>query len=136
MTDPHLIEQYLPEEVQEQAKLFDIPEKYLIEDPELIVMVLQSRSIDTTEEKQNRFNLLPLMNAEQLDKLRAILVKEKTKLKEIEEKYSKKKQDIKDKYLKKREDDGYIKKVEAIKEKEQIVASQDEEDAEDLLDMI
>lgn len=136
MTDPHLIEQYLPKELHELAKKFEIPEKYLIEDVELIIMVLQSRSIDTTEEKQNRFNLLPLMNDEQIEKLRTILVKEKTKLKEIEDKYNKKKQDIKDKYLKKREEDGYVKKVEKIKEKEVASAQKDEEDAQDLLDMI
>jgi len=79
---------------------------------------------------------MPLMNDEQLEKLRGILVKEKTKLKEIEEKYEKKKEEIKDKYLKKRDEDGYSEKVKAMKTKEESVAKQDAEQADDLLDMI
>jgi len=105
MTNVSLIKQYLPENLVELALNFDIPDKYLVEDTNLIVMILESRSIDTTEEKQNWFNLIPLMNSEQIDKLRAILTKEKVKLKEIEEKYDKKKKEIKDKYIKKREED-------------------------------
>ncbi len=136
MADVTLIQQYLPEELWEIAKKYDIPESYLQNDPALISMVLQSRSIDTEEEKQNRFNLLPLMNEEQIEKLRSILVKEKTKLKEIEEKYEKKKQEIKQKYLNKREDSWYAEKVWEMKQQEKLHAQQDAEAADDLLDMI
>lgn len=136
MTDVSLIKQYLPEELWEVAQKYDIPDSYLQNDPELIVMILQSRSIDTEEEKQNWFNLLPLMNDEQIEKLRSILVKEKTKLKEIEEKYEKKKQEIKQKYLNKREDSWYAEKVAESKKQEQIHARKDAEAADDLLDMI
>ena len=136
MTNVSLIKQYLPENLVELALNFDIPDKYLVEDTNLIVMILESRSIDTTEEKQNWFNLIPLMNSEQIDKLRAILTKEKVKLKEIEEKYDKKKKEIKDKYIKKREEDWYVKKVEEIKEKEDVFTEKEAEEAEDLLDMI
>lgn len=136
MSDASLIQQYLPEELWKVAEKYDIPESYLQNDPELIIMILQSRSIDTEEEKQNRFNLLPLMNEEQIEKLRSILIKEKTKLKEIEEKYEKKKQEIKQKYLNKREDSWYAQKVDDMKKQEKAHAEKDAEAADDLLDMI
>jgi len=101
-----------------------------------MVMVLQSRSIDTAEEKQNWFNLLPLMNTEQMEKLRSILIKEKTKLKEIEDKYEKKKEEIKEKYLNKREESGTNEKMKEIKDEEKSHVAKDHEDADDLLDLI
>jgi len=104
--------------------------------PELVEMILRSKSIDTKEEKQNWFNLLPLMNTQQIEKLRAILIKEKTKLQEIEQKYEEKKMDIKKKYLMKRQEAGYIKQVATIKEQENEDTSKDKKDAEDLLNLI
>jgi len=65
-----LIQKYLPQELWKIAKNFDIPQEFLENNSELVTMILKSRSIDTTEEKQNRFNLLPLMNDEQMVKLR------------------------------------------------------------------
>ena len=99
MTAIALIQQYLPEDLRELAEKFVIPQEFLEDTPDLIEMILRSRSIDTQEEKQNRFNLLPLMNVTQIEKLRAILVKERTKLAEIEKKYEQKKTEIKKKYL-------------------------------------
>lgn len=99
-------------------------------------MVLRSRSIDTKEEKQNWFNLLPLMNQDQISKLEAILIKEKSKLQEIEEKYEKKKSEIKEKYLTKRQEEGYNKNVEAIKKDEATAQQKDDADAEELLNLI
>jgi len=99
MSNVTLIRKYLPEDIWELAAKFDIPEEFLIDTPDLIEMVIRSKSIDTDEEKQNWFNLMPLMNDEQLVKLRQILEKEKEKLKEIEDKYENKKKDIKKKYL-------------------------------------
>jgi len=104
MTQQDLIKEHLKEDLWEQANEYTIPVDFFTKDVELIDMVLRSRSIDTVEEKQNWFNLLSMMNDEQVTKLRGILVKEKTKLEEIEKKYNKKKQEIKDKYLNKRED--------------------------------
>ena len=99
-------------------------------------MILRSRSIDTHEEKQNWFNLLPLMNDEQIEKLRNILLKEKRKLKEIEEKYSKKKQEITKKYVNKREESQYIKKVSHIRKKEAELDAKEDKEAEALLENI
>ncbi len=136
MVTSDLVKKFLPENLWEEAWKYTIPEDFYEKDLELIVMVLQSRSIDTVEEKQNWFNLLPMMNTEQLDKLRWILIKEKTKLEEIEKKYEKKKQEIKDKYLNKREESWYIKKVEEIKDREDDFEKRDEAEAEELLSMI
>ncbi len=136
MADKDLIKKLLPEEVRTIAEQFEIDENYMQDETNLVVMILQSKSIDTDEEKQNWFNLLPLMNNEQIEKLRGILVKEKTKLKEIEEKYNKKKQEIKEKYLEKWDEDEYSEKVKKMKSEEKKIAEIDAEDAEDLLDMI
>lgn len=133
MTDIALIEKYLPEDLYDIAKNFIIPHEFLEDTPELIEMILRSRSIDTSEEKQNWFNLLPLMNVTQIEKLKAILIKEKTKLAEIEKKYEEKKIEIKKKYLTKWQEMWYVKKVEAIKKKEETLAEKDEAEAEALL---
>jgi len=69
-TDQDLVQKYLPQELWKIAKSFDIPQDFLEAESGLVIMILKSRSIDTTEEKQNRFNLLPLMNDDQMVKLR------------------------------------------------------------------
>ena len=136
MTDTQVVQTHLPEDLWTSAMTFTIPSEFIEDVPELIEMVLRSRSIDTKEEKQNRFNLLPLMNDTQVEKLRAILLKEKAKLKEIEERYEKKKLDIKKKYLTKRQEMWYVKKVSDIHEKEDAEQEKDEAEADSLLDMI
>jgi len=104
--------------------------------PELITLVLQSRSMDKAEEKQSWFNLLPMMNDEQIAKLNDILTREKTKLAEIEKKYEDKKLEIKKKYLLRRQNMGYIKKMENIKETEAVHTATDTAEAEALLTSI
>lgn len=136
MTDINLIKKYLSEEIWEYAIIFQIHDEYLIDYPELIEMVLRSKSIDTNEEKQNWFNLLPIMNDDQIWKLRTILLREKQKLDEIENKYEAKKTEIKKKYLMKWQKMGYFKKVSEIHENEERVKSQEEQEAEQLLEMI
>lgn len=136
MTNVQLIEQKLPADLHQLAASFSIPDDFLEDMPELIELILRSKSIDTTEEKQNRFNLLPLMNTTQLEKLNAILQKEKIKLQEIEEKYEWKKQEIKKQYLQKRQDMWYVKQVAQVQEKENAEKKQDDQDAEALLSMI
>lgn len=136
MTTSALIQKYLPQDLWEIAAGYTIPDEYLEDAPDLIELILRSRSIDTEQEKQNWFNLLPLMNATQLEKLRAILVKEKTKLQEIEEKYEGKKQEIKKKYLQKRQEMWYVKQVSVVQEKESSEKAKDDEDAEALLSSV
>ena len=104
MTDLQVVQKHLSKDLRDKAMTFTIPSEFIEDIPELIEMVLRSRSIDSVEEKQNWFNLLPLMNDTQIEKLRAILLKEKAKLKEIEDRYEQKKLEIKKKYLTKRQE--------------------------------
>jgi len=67
-------------------KDFEVPEKFLTEYPELVEMILLSESMNDGE-RQYWFNLSEVMNAEQTEKLRGILTRERSKLAEIEAKY-------------------------------------------------
>ena len=136
MTDVNMIKSNLSEWVYELAIKFDIPEDFIKDMPDLIEMILLSKSLDSDDDKQNWFNLLPLMNSEQIQKLNDILVKEKKRLKEIEEKYEEKKTEIKKKYLQKWQQMWYVKKVSEIKEKEWAEKSKEDQEAEELLDKI
>lgn len=117
----------------DQAQLFVIADQFLQTMPDLIILVLNSKSMDTKEEKQSWFNLLPLMNQEQITKLRDILTREKQKLEEIEKKYEQKKDDIKTKYIQQWEQIGYQQKMSQIKEKEQVNQQKENAEAENLL---
>lgn len=88
-------------EFKEIAKNYTIADEYLRDYPELIYLVINSRSIEDPAEKQNWFNLMPLMNEEQMTKLGDILKREKFKLREIELRYEARKEEIKRKYLEK-----------------------------------
>ena len=136
MADLSLIKKYISPKLQEMAVKFDIPDDFVIDMPDLIEMILGSKSIETNEDKQNWFNLLPLMNSEQLKKLNDILIKEKVKLKEIEDKYEAKKTEVKKKYLERWQQMWYVKKVTEIKEKEWAEKSQEDKEAEELLSKI
>jgi membrane-bound lytic murein transglycosylase B len=118
MTNTELIQQYLPQELREKAAKFTIPEDFLASVPDLIVLVLNSKSMDNPEEKQSWFNLMPMMNQEQMDKLRDILTREKQKLEEIEKKYEAKKDELKEKYTQKWDDMVHTKRIEEIKKQE------------------
>lgn len=128
------IKKYLPDTVREKAEQFIIPIEFIEQMPELITLILLSRSMDKPEEKQSWFNLLPLMNDEQITKLNDILTREKDKLAEIEKKYEEKKIEIKKKYLMKRQNMGYIKKMEDIKAIEAEHSEQEQAEADALLE--
>ncbi len=134
--DLNLVKKYLPKDLWEYASTFEIPDVYLEEDPYLIELILRSKSIDTDDEKQNWFNLLLIMTDDQVKKLKDILIREREKLKEIEEKYEKKKEEIKKKYLLKWQKMWYIKQLSKIQEKEEQIKSQEEKEAEKLLENI
>lgn len=134
MTNQQLIEKHLSKDLWEVAWTYTMGNEFLEKIADLIEMILRSRSIDTHEEKQNWFNLLPLMNDEQVEKLRNILLKEKRKLKEIEAKYSKKKQEIKKKYMHKRQKEWYTKKISNIREEEAVSDKKEDAEAEALLE--
>lgn len=128
------IQKLLPKELRTKAGEYQIPEKFLTDMPKLIQLVLESKSMDTKEEKQSRFNLMPMMSPEQIAKLNDILTREKIKLAEIEKKYEEKKNNIKEKYVKRRESMWYTKKMDAIKEKEAAFEEKDDEEADALLE--
>ena len=130
--DIKLLKKYIEEDILSYAMNFDIPEEFLESDSELINLILKSKALETDEDKQNWLNLLPLMNEEQIYKLKEILVKEKDKLDEIEQKYSEKKRQIRQKYLLKWQKLWYVEKIKKIKEQEESVHSKEEEEAEKL----
>lgn len=133
MADTTIIQQYLSQALRESAGTFTIPEEFIKTMPDLIELVLESKSLEKNDEKQSRFNLLPLMNEDQITKLRDILTREKQKLAEIEQKYQAKKQEMSQKFVKKFEEGKYQENMSNIKSQEQERAQQDHEDADDLL---
>jgi hypothetical protein len=71
---------------------FTIPEPMINKDPQLIELVIRSESMKD-DERQYWFNLSEVMNTEQVEKLRDILVRERIRLTEIDHKYGKTKID-------------------------------------------
>lgn len=130
------LEKYLDEDILSYAINFDIPEEFLKSDPQIINLIFKSKALESDEDRQNWLSLLPLMNEEQIYKLKEILIKEKNKLDEIEEKYADKKRKIRQKYLLRWQNLGYVEKIKEIQEKEENEKSQDEKDAENLLDTL
>lgn len=92
------IQQHLPEHLWKIAAEFSIPEAFLIKQNLLIQLILESKSLAEHNEKQNWFNLLPIMSDEQIDKLKDILTREKQKLEEINQKYAQKQAEINQRY--------------------------------------
>jgi membrane-bound lytic murein transglycosylase B len=89
---------FLPQHLQIIAASYNIPDDMLEENADLVVLVLESKSISDQKEKQSWFDLYSLMNQEQIDKLRDILTREKEKLAEIEARYQAKQEEIKRRY--------------------------------------
>ncbi|MBR5726420.1 MAG: hypothetical protein IKX56_06780 [Muribaculaceae bacterium] len=66
---------------------FDIPNTMIQDDPCLVYLVLTAESYETKEERQEWFDLYPLMTEDQIMKLYSILYGERHKLEKIEAKY-------------------------------------------------
>ena len=56
------IKKYLSEDLWDTAGQYDIPVNFIQNMKELVELILNSKSIDTPQEKQSWFSLLPLMN--------------------------------------------------------------------------
>lgn len=69
---------------------FDIPKEMMVNHPCLVYLVLNSKSLEDDKERQSWFDLYPLMNTEQINKLYKILYREKYKLEEINYRHSNK----------------------------------------------
>lgn len=136
MANNELISKYLPQDLWQIAAIYTIPDQFIEKKSDLVSLVLRSKSIDTQQQKQDWFTLLPLMNDEQIAKLEDILAREKAKLDEIEKKYEDKKVEIKKKYLMKWQQMWYAKKMENIKQAENQIEEKEDKEAEALLDQI
>lgn len=130
------IQQYLPESLWSLAETFEIPEAFLQSNASLIQLILESKSLAEHTEKQNWFNLLPIMSQEQIDKLKDILTREKQKLQEINEKYAKKQEEINKKYQQSYNPEIYYQKQEKIKQEENKTRDQELVEADNLLTQI
>lgn len=133
MANTELIKQNLPEDLWKIAMDFNIPDSFLEKESDLVALVLKSKSLAKKEEKQSWFNLVPMMNQDQVKKLRDILTREKNKIAEIEAKYEKKKEEIKEKYQSRFDAMEYNKKMEKMKDKEEDIREKEVEEAESLL---
>lgn len=136
MTTQENIQKYLPESLWEVATGYDIPNDMLENNADLVVLVLESKSISEQKEKQSWFDLYSLMNQEQIDKLRDILTREKEKLAEIEARYQAKQEEIKKKYEETYASGAYQQQQEKIRDSEVATREQEEMEADALLSQI
>ena len=130
------IKKFLPAHLQEVALKYSIPDDMLENNADLVVLVLESKSISDQKEKQSWFDLYSLMNQEQIDKLRDILTREKQKLAEIEARYQAKQEEIKKKYEETYASGAYQQQQDKIRESERASREQEEVEADALLNQI
>ena len=126
----------LPEHLHSVAMNFSIPEDMLQNNTDLVVLVLESKSISEPKEKQSWFDLYSLMNQDQIDKLRDILTREKQKLAEIEAKYQAKQDEIKKRYEETYASGAYQQQQDKIRDEEKNSRQQEEVEADALLEQI
>ena len=136
MASQQQIVQYLPENLHSVATQYNIPENMLMNNTNLVVLVLESKSIGDPKEKQSWFDLYPLMNQEQIDKLNDILTREKEKLAEIEAKYQAKQEEIRQKYEQTYASGAYQQQQERVRDSEKVAREQEAVEADALLDQI
>ena len=134
MTSIDLVHKQIPEALRTSAMEYTIDDSVLESRNDLIVLILNSKSIDGKEEKQSRFSLLPIMDADQISKLYDILNREEEKLKEIEQKYEDKKTSIIQKYSEKTySSPAYQNTLNTIKAQEAVQEEQEDKEADALL---
>ena len=125
MTTVSLIEQLLPQNLWQVAKNFDIADEVLSQDPVLIQLILESKSLAGVDEKQNWFNLLQMMNDEQV-----------AKLEEINQKYAQKQAEINQKYQQAFNAEAYYRAQAELGAKENQSREKELEEADSLLAQI
>lgn len=130
------ITKFLPQHLQQIALSYNIPDDMLENNADLVVLVLESKSISDQKEKQSWFDLYSLMNQEQIDKLRDILTREKQKLAEIEARYQAKQEEIKKKYEETYASGAYQQQQDKIRDSEMASRQQEEVEADALLNQI
>ena len=130
------ITKFLPQNLQQVALNYNIPDDMLEDNADLVVLVLESKSISDQKEKQSWFDLYSLMNQEQVDKLRDILTREKQTLAEIEARYQAKQEEIKRKYEETYASGAYQQQQDKIRDSEMASRQQEEVEADALLNQI
>ena len=130
------ITKFLPPHLQQIALNYNIPDDMLEDNADVVVLVLESKSISDQKEKQSWFDLYSLMNQEQIDKLRDILTREKQKLAEIEARYQAKQEEIKRKYEETYASGAYQQQQDKIRDSEMASRQQEEVEADALLNQI
>lgn len=133
MVNIDLIQKKLPQELWDIAKNYTISDVFLETMTDVVVLILHSKSLDSQQEKQSWFDLLPLMNEEQVTKLRDILTREKQKLDEIEKKYEQKKDDIINKYVQNFDENAYQNKINQLQQQEAAHEEKEDQEADALL---
>ena len=136
MTTQENIVKLLPENLHNIAMNYNIPNDMLENNTDLVILVLESKSINEPKEKQSWFDLYSLMNQDQIDKLRDILTREKQKLAEIEAKYQAKQDEIRKKYEETYASGAYQQQQDKIRDEEKASHEQEEVEADALLDQI
>lgn len=136
MTSLELIHQSLPQELWTVAETFSIPDKFVQTLPDLVILILQSKSMDTQEEKQSWFTLFPMMTDEQIGKLRDILTREKQKLQEIDQKYAQKKDSTYTKTTSSLDTAIQQQKIQQLQAHEASIQQKESAEADDLLTQI
>lgn len=119
-------------QIHPRAKEFDIPKFVMSKHAALINMILETKSMDD-KERQYWFHILPIMSTKQVDKLRAILNKEKTKLSQIDQQYKNKIAGIQKDKVNKWEEKGLKEKFAKIKKQEQSAEEEEKAAEEELL---
>ncbi|HCB51470.1 TPA: hypothetical protein DEP21_02745 [Patescibacteria group bacterium] len=133
MANIQLIQSKLSQELRQIASEYSISDSFLENKPELISMILKSKSMEAKKEKQSWFDLLPVMSPEQMEKLVDILTREQQKLVEIEKKYEQKKIDVINNYVQRFNESSYQNKIFQLKQNEAIHEQKDAEEADQLL---
>lgn len=84
--------------LQAALKKFDIPQAVKEKYPDLIPLIIQTESMND-DERRYWFSILPIMSADQVEKLREILLNEKQQLQKLDEEYAKELKRINEKQL-------------------------------------
>ena len=115
-------------------KDFQISEEIQAQYPELVTLILNTKSMDD-EERQYWFDIMPSMNDEQIDRLFEILDTEKKKLEQLEQNYQKEIKSLNEKHLIEWQDFQIKEKKEKIA-KAQAEEKKNEQDPDEILDKL
>ncbi len=117
---------------QTQPAKFVIPASALQKYPELIELIKSAESMDD-QEREYWFNILPIMTAEQIEKLQHILTVEKEQLAALDQEYTETLNDLNQKHQIEWQEFENKEKSKALKTAEAVSASQEKSLEEDLL---